>query len=295
MCNPGTGHCSGFPFSAEVEKIISVNEFVVKDALGETAHDAIKENLVLILDAEGDGFVAQRGVDVRRHVRTQGQTMIGQYRITKPISMGLTKLEVHMPQKNSLPRSQVYRCLYQLFLYPENDIRSIARDLDELEDFMEINGFSLKERTKELVAAIENNDVEGLQIEYSRLFDYKPLCFPQESAHRKDFRGNLILKQLVSLYKESGLDCSDKNAPDHISIELEFMHFLVFNEESRSDEKIEEKSMFLKYQNEFFQNHLVKWVPNFCQCIIENSESPFFCCLAHLTGEFLSSEHEYMN
>ena len=59
---PGMGHCRGFPFSAEVEKIISVNEFVVKDALGETAHDAINENLVLILDAEGDGFCREEGV-----------------------------------------------------------------------------------------------------------------------------------------------------------------------------------------------------------------------------------------
>jgi TorA maturation chaperone TorD len=70
-----------------------------------------------------------------------------------------------------------------------------------------------------------------------------------------------------------GIPRSFKEPEDHISIELLFMHFLanntaLFFEEERGDEKVLE---LLGKQQNFLNNHLLRWTPVFCDMVLAKS------------------------
>jgi TorA maturation chaperone TorD len=95
-------------------------------------------------------------------------------------------------------------------------------------------------------------------------------------------------------YREAGLDTAKtfKDAPDHISAELEFMYYLIFKEiEAFANSEIETAIGFIQRQKSFLEDHLMAWVPEFADCIIESAKNPFYPNLAKATSAFLNENH----
>ena len=84
-----------------------------------------------------------------------------------------------------------------------------------------------------------------------------------------------------------------KDAPDHISAELEFMYYLIFKEIEAFAESDTEAAMgFIQKQKSFLEDHLMAWVPEFAKNIIENAENPFYPNLAKATESFLQENYQ---
>ena len=73
---------------------------------------------------------------------------------------------------------------------------------------------------------------EDLQAEYVRLFEVGPMGGPPCSlfaGHHERDRLRLM-EELVRFYNFFGLSLAQGRMPDHLTVELEFMHFLAFRE-----------------------------------------------------------------
>ena len=137
--------------------------------------------------------------------------------------------------------------------------------------------------------------MEDLQVEYVRLFDYGAQYPPYESSHRTDIERNHSLQALSKFYRKPGVECSASFDPDHISVELEFMRFLAHLEGGPSESGNGRKEVCLQYEKGFMENHLSRWLPDFCRCLHEKTDVPFFSALASLTKAFILEDSDYIN
>ena len=141
-------------------------------------------------------------------------------------------------------------------------------------------------------------DLESLKVDFSKLFvgPYKLFAAPYGSVYldrERQIMGDSTL-DVKRRYREAGLDTARnfKDAPDHISAELEFMYYLIFKEiEAFANSDIEAAIDFIQKQKSFLEDHLMAWVPEFANNIIKNAENPFYPNLAKATTAFLDENY----
>ncbi|MFP4977664.1 molecular chaperone [Paenibacillus sp. CN-4] len=93
---------------------------------------------------------------------------------------------------------------------------------------------------------------------------------------------------LSDVYASAGIvfkKCGTE-ADDHIAIELEFM--AVLHERMLYNSYTVRSAMeLLEIQEKFLQEHLLRWVPEFCRMLNGATESPLYLGLSHMLEEFL--------
>ena len=147
--------------------------------------------------------------------------------------------------------------------------------------------------------------LEDLAVEYTRLFlgPGKHIS-PHESVHhqREDGQwGKLWGASTVEVKKfieATGLSYTDdyKGMPDHISVVFEFMQQLILAEEQAwMDEDAGKAASCRKVEKKFIEEHLIRWVPAFCEMVIQEAELPFYQAAAALTRSFIEFEMEEIN
>jgi len=142
-------------------------------------------------------------------------------------------------------------------------------------------------------------DLEPLKVDFSKLFvgPYQLSAAPYGSVYLEGERKMMgdSTQDVRNRYREAGLDTAQtfKDAPDHIAAELEFMHYLIFKEiEAFANSDIETAIGFIQTQKSFLEDHLMTWVPQFADRIIEYAENPFYPNLARATEMFLKENYE---
>jgi len=82
--------------------------------------------------------------------------------------------------------------------------------------------------------------------------------------------------------------------PDHVSVELAFMAGMA-EREARAIEgsDLEAAAECRWIQKEFLQNHLGRWLPEFCGHAAAHAELTFYREMARLAGRFIESEAEF--
>lgn len=190
-------------------------------------------------------------------------------------------------------RYQVYALLATVFRAEPDavlirEIRS-SRFLDAFDD-LELN------LGEDFGTLPESELEERLGIEFTRLF-FGPGS--HISAHESVFSemdgdtGGLWGKKTVQVKKfieSTGLSYDDcfSGLPDHVSAELEFMSKLTDWEASMRGAGDETGTKYcLKIQNRFLKEHLGRWAPALCKCIIERADLAFYREMASVFREFL--------
>ena len=80
--------------------------------------------------------------------------------------------------------------------------------------------------------------------------------------------------------------------PDHISVELEFMQQVTLREGQAWEEGDETAAKgCLKYEKQFLEEHLICWIPDFCDKVMAAAESPLYREMASLTKTFIEFEN----
>jgi len=147
--------------------------------------------------------------------------------------------------------------------------------------------------------------LEDLAIEYTGLFlGPGRHISPHESIHYERDDGDWgkhwgastveVKKFVESLglqYKES-----DTSIPDHISVELELMQKII-SKEKEAWEKNDGKGAlhYLKIEKMFMDDHIIQWVPRFCDEITANAELSFYREMAGLTKNFIQVDMNNIN
>lgn len=142
---------------------------------------------------------------------------------------------------------------------------------------------------------------ESLAVEYTRLFiGPGSHISPYESVfvNVDGSEGGLWGEKTVEVKKfieTAGFDyqADFSGLPDHIGAELEFMQKLAETEAClRSGGHGERADWCLEVQKRFIDEHLSKWVPDFCDAVIERAELPFYAEMAKVTRSFIEFERD---
>jgi TorA maturation chaperone TorD len=144
--------------------------------------------------------------------------------------------------------------------------------------------------------------LSDLAVEYARLFlGPGQHISPHESVHhqRGDGQSGLLWGESTAEVKRfiesTGLSYSSEytGLPDHISVEFEFMQQLTLREEQAWREEDEDGALdCLRTERKFIEEHLVRWVPFFCDKVTREAELPFYREMAALTKNFIEFERE---
>jgi putative dimethyl sulfoxide reductase chaperone len=190
----------------------------------------------------------------------------------------------------------LYKIVSLGFSYPStahwamiNSHFSLCRDLPDEKLLPALNSFT---------DVLPGRDrTETLQSEYLRLFDIRREVSPYETEYltEKVSRKPFELADIMGFYTAFGFGVSEaapfKEAPDHISIELEFMAILTWKAEFARERHEEENLKIVEdARKKFFKEHLATWAFVFSRRVFEVAGDVYYKRLAALLACVLTSE-----
>lgn len=226
--------------------------------------------------------------------------------------------------ERALGRSKLYFLISWSLLYPEDD-----DFLDYLQsgEFVEdgrvtVEGLSAAltgmggEKAKQKLAALLKHlaaveqwvstecahwTLSDLQAEHRRVFSNVITldCPPYETLFGNDhvFGQAHMMADIAGFYKAFGLELSRDihERLDHLSVELEFMHFLAYKESyARCHHGDEKTQIVVDAQKKFVKEHIGRWVPLFSRMLMKKADTGFFRHMAEFTADWLEFDVAYL-
>ena len=182
----------------------------------------------------------------------------------------LLNLDINTKNKNQ--RMRQYKTLAVAFGYPDDSFFVHFPDLTD--------------------------DKQSMMAEYDRLFRAGIVwLYGAEYMVKNEFQRANILSDIMGFYTAFGLE-PDKERPDSITCEMEFMYGLILKRNRASqlpaDEQTKEKTdVCLDSEKKFFIQHLEPAAVSIAEKIISLSENCFYVNIAKDMLEFLASEREH--
>jgi len=204
-----------------------------------------------------------------------------------------------MEAADSLPSvSQLYLLLGRCFSYPTQEFHQLTQD--------EGTGEQVRAMVEALPFDVNFNGIpspslpqEEFESEYISAFDiaFGPShpCPLHESDHRDDVSSTDITEELLRFYEHFQVKLSDKERdyPDHLVVELEFMAYLA-KKEADAGKRGNDPAPYRRAQADFLGRHLDKWVPKLDEKIQKRMKQPFYQGASSFLREFLSSHLSYL-
>lgn len=139
-----------------------------------------------------------------------------------------------------------------------------------------------------------DRDIEALRTQYSGLFEVGSQGPP--APIREDLltgqKGG-TREEIVRFYDYFGYRLDDRHAwaPDHLSVELEFMHYLCFHEAQADADQLS----WQLAQADFTARHLVRWVPQLHAAVAQLEPACVYARVLAALEEFLSRDLAWQN
>jgi len=141
-------------------------------------------------------------------------------------------------------------------------------------------------------------DKDILKRDYSGLFEVGSNGPPvpiREDLHRNQPAG--VREDIVRFYEFFGYGLEEKFAwaPDHLSVELEFMHFLCFREAQSYEggDNHADAISFQLAQSDFAERHLCNWVSELAEKVLQQQPDALYGRLIAAMSEFLVKDFEW--
>jgi TorA maturation chaperone TorD len=210
----------------------------------------------------------------------------------------MTNLEVQEKAEGARIRSNIYGFLSSMF-----------REEITAERIRQINTPAIKEVLSEMglrydIFSQKDQDqlIEDLAVEYARLFlGPDKHISPHEAIHHQRDDGDwgthwgASTVDVKKFIETAGLEYKQEytGMPDHISAEFDFMKEAAGREAQAFEEKDWEGALYCqKMEKKFICDHLIKWIPAFCDKITSQAELSFYGDLADVTKSFITLEFE---
>ena len=199
-------------------------------------------------------------------------------------------------ERHAAARSLAYISFAQMFEYPDAETEA------------EIRAGRLAARLRDALAAVDptlvaNGDWEALHdageaddlaVEFTRLFDVGaggPPC----PLHGGLYHGARMktMEEAVRFYNHFGLTLSEapRELPDHLTTELEFLHFLTYRE-AETLAAGGDPGPWQRAQRDFVSRHPARWVPKLRERLEAAEPMPFFRELVARLTSFIAGEAE---
>jgi putative dimethyl sulfoxide reductase chaperone len=214
-----------------------------------------------------------------------------------------------MHHAEPIVRSSVYKLLALAFKYPTPEVFEAYRDgdfiaalwddmsrLPHLQSLVKEEAESQHKVKKEL----EGVTFQDFEVGYTRTFDVgapQPPCPPYEGVYRQGVERTALMIEVSEFYKHFGLAMSkedgNRELPDHLSAELEFLHFLTFKEaQAMAEDTPDLLKGYVLAQKDFLERHMVSWLPKFCEKLQSSTKTPFFRELAGTALKFVQADFD---
>jgi len=191
-------------------------------------------------------------------------------------------------------RSQVYQLLARTFAFPSEDFyQDVAQGR-----WQEQVAQTLPQLPFELTSVDSSRVIippDEFQAEYNRLFEVGTLGGPPCSLYGGHYeRDRLrVMEELIRFYDYFGLSLTQGQLPDHISVQLEFMHYLTFKE-AESLQRNRSQDSYQRAQTDFLERHPGKWLPLLRQKLANFQPLPVFDQLVTMADEFVRRDRQYL-
>ncbi len=213
---------------------------------------------------------------------------------------GIERAEVGTDWKKAADSAQLRSNIYGLLatVFREEPTEALIHELrgPRLSGIFSDMGVELGEifsSTSESAAA------EALGLEFTRLFigpgrhvSAHESVFAEMDGGTSSLWGRKTV-EVKNFIETAGLDYQPEftGIPDHVSVELEFMQKLTAWEAEKwtlQDRKSAEYCSTV--QRLFLDQHLLCWLPQFCDAVMEQAELPFYRSMAELTRNYMEFE-----
>ncbi|HBB16731.1 MAG: hypothetical protein A3J94_15820 [Syntrophus sp. RIFOXYC2_FULL_54_9] len=195
-------------------------------------------------------------------------------------------------------RGDCYRLLSACFYQPQKEICVQEEFFNNLEGLLRPISPDIAAHVLEMENAFLKYSEEDLLVAYAKLFvGPNELLAPPFGSVYLDGK-NMVMgdstMEVIKLYEEHGLsmDSEFRNLPDHITVEMEFMYYLIFKETEALEKSQWDAALdYIKTQGLFFDGFLRKWVNPFCDKIKEGTDNEFYTNLADCVSAFIEKAH----
>jgi putative dimethyl sulfoxide reductase chaperone len=209
--------------------------------------------------------------------------------------MTTNTLQANVEAEQAITRAQLYAFLAPIYLYPRDNwsediplAREIAARLSFAPAF----------------PSVEPVELDLLQSEYRKAFGAAgSLAYETEYGLPHEYRQAQELADLNGFYHAFGFALGGEQAqaqlstgtvrerPDHIAVELEFMHLLALKEaHAAATGTVEHRELCAEAQAKFLGEHLGIWVELFAQSLALNTQSRVYLALANFTTAFVYAD-----
>lgn len=158
-------------------------------------------------------------------------------------------------------RSEAYRILADLYSEPpeEETLSAIKQDL-------------------ELKSA---ESADEIRTDFNSLFAYPGGKIPPLESLFLTRTGTPSVSSVADFYAGADLTIEEEfeMMPDHVSLEFLFMSYLIDINN-------------IELQNKFLEEHLMNWVPYYCEEVKREAQTLFYKEIAGTTADFLDSEQD---
>lgn len=191
-----------------------------------------------------------------------------------------------------LRRGNCFKLLAACFYEPEKELFLEERVCENLTAQLLPLSPSAAVAAEQMKTALEESDEERLSVEYAALFvgPFELIAAPYGSVYLEKQRRVMGDSTIATqrFYQAAGLVMDMKEPPDHIAVELEFMHYLCMKEAAALSGGAEDEACrFRELQVRFFRE-VMGWIPEFSGRISTGAENGFYTALASCLGAFHS-------
>jgi putative dimethyl sulfoxide reductase chaperone len=216
--------------------------------------------------------------------------------MTAGAPMELTNLQ-SAAEHVAAQRSRLYQLLAAAFAFPDEDFFGALRDgtfATALAHLCETLPYDLTRMATLGLGAVGESYAE-FEAEYIRLFDVGaagPPCPLYGGVYIGDRMK--VMEDATRFYNFFSLRVSPqlRELPDHITTQLEFLHYLTFREAEARQHGLDPAPL-LRAQRDFLSRHLCKWVPRLQAKLTKQTTLSFFPALVRFAAAFFEQDYGY--
>ncbi len=208
------------------------------------------------------------------------------------------------------PRSALYSLVAALFSYPTTEKFAVLFD----EDYRQLVSAASRQlgklhdkQSRPLTESIEavfhslSDDMATVEESYINVFGHtlSKETAPYELEHLmidEVFQRTQRLADINGFYRAFGLEIDRRERADHISVQAEFLAWLIMKEihATAMPDSEERVAVCQEAQMKFWRDHFGGWAPVFRQALSEPTIEPFYRGAAVFLGHYLEFEQAYL-
>jgi len=212
-----------------------------------------------------------------------------------------TDLRKEVVASRAVARASIYQLLSQALIYPDDDVVAAMVETDlpqarEATAFLPVNVEPELAAFGDQMTVASASDLKSL---HGHIFSHviSADCPPCEAFYTAQgiSQETSELADIAGFFKAFGLTLAESERVDHISVELEFMHFLTYKEAYAQTHHDPARARFCREtQRKFIRDHLGRWGTHFARLLDQKADGGYYSFLASLLAKFVSSEVAFL-